>query len=398
MPRTTRALAPLALAALMLASAPSLAQPDPGRRGNQVVQSEGGSTVSIQFPGGSMTQFVAALQSGVRGPLNIVLRDKAGELSVPPMDLKMVSVHTALSLAIPTPRNEERDNSDGTRTQFTRALQQIGGNDHASAPVYIIEAKEFTYDPKPLGGASRNAAPRIEVYSLEKAVETDADVQKLLAAIDTALALGEGDRAAEVKYHPDTSLVIVRGTPDQVHTIERVIDRYRDTSATRENERYEQAIRLSELNAELIERRAELQRAEAELDVAVQELAETEKLAARDMMSSRDLLQARTRLRMQEADIDVARARYHAAEEKMAMFSASVDRPASESKTYGLPSTRMQDRVSSVLSAIDSISPHIRSVRSVSSGDGQNAAVEVTADEEGHEVVARVIGAITGRG
>ena len=228
MNRTARALAPLALSALLLAAPPgALAQPDT----TAVTQHRNGGALDISFPGGTMAEFVEALKAGIPGPFNVLLRRGAADLEVPPMDLQMVSVRSAFELAIPQRGGWFEMQPDGSRINYFREFTQIGGEDHASAPVYIIDAHEWTQEPQGFAGVRAGYSPKIEIYSVQNTVRNDADVQKLLTAIDAALDLAQDKRAAELKYHPDTALLIARAAPDQLTTIERVMDQFRESSA-----------------------------------------------------------------------------------------------------------------------------------------------------------------------
>ncbi|MFI4897043.1 MAG: hypothetical protein ACIARR_04375 [Phycisphaerales bacterium JB059] len=391
MSRSARVLAPLALASLLLTGAPpALAQPE-----TEIVSHDrSGSLLNIKFPGGTMEEFVQALKASIPGPFNVLLRRQAAELEVPPMDLQMVSPRSAFELAVPEQGTWIKIQPDGSQIQFFREFKTIGGEDRASAPVYIIDATEQLMNSDPFKGVRAGPSPKIEIYSIQNAVRNDTDVQNLLTAIDTALSLNEDDRVAEVKYHAETALLIVRATPNQISTIERVIDQFRDSSRSKESERAHQSMRLATLAAELVELRAAKLRAEADLYLNVQEL---ERMKESQSSSPAQLAEAEVRIHQAEAELQAADARhrikleqYNATKEQLEAFAPSTEPVATETRHYTLGDTTAARQIAKrILEELDQVSDHVRSVH-----PRADASVSIDADKEGHRFVSLLVRAI----
>ncbi|MEZ6243661.1 MAG: hypothetical protein R3B57_11535 [Phycisphaerales bacterium] len=394
MRRIPRSLAPLALAALALTAAPALAQSD---KVSGFKPSAQRFALDISFPGGTLQDFVEAIKAAVpENVTNVLLRHEAATLEVPPMELRSVSTKTAFELAVPTRGQWTEPQPDGSSIEYYRDLDVVGG-DAMSAPVFVVDAKQWTHPREPVMNKA-SPEPRIDVFSVEKAVKDDADVKELLTAIDTALALGESDSKAEVKFHPDSALLIVRGTPDQISTIDRVIERFRETGSARTNEHREKIAQVAELKANLIERRADMQRWEAQLELDAGEVDRLKQLAEKEIVSDKELHEAAMRLRMSEAEVQAARARYDAAEEKMKMLGGDEAGPKAEARVYTLTAQGWKaERVRRLLDAADGISEHIVSVQPPKEAGGV-LSTEVEADEDGHMFVKLLLEALDAPG
>lgn len=379
MNRTRRSLIPLALAALLAAAPPAAAQPDPGRISPNAQR----NALDISFPGGTMRKFVEAMQSGASDyVINVLLRNQAADLDVPPMNLRSVSIKAAFELAIPRRGQWSETRYDGSTVEYFRDFEVVGG-DAGSAPVFVVDETERVRPAEPSTGRPR-PEPRIEVFSVEHAVSGEADVQRLLAAIDSALALGPADGKAELKFHPDSALLIARGAPDQISTIDRVIERFRESGQSRLNQRAEQAHLAAQLEAEVIERQADVIRAEARMSLLAEELTELKALAGKQMASDKDIRETEAALRVAEAELQAAASRLRATQEKAHTLSASAQSPKTERRVYSLTASGWKsDRVRQILHAADGISEHITGVEA-SGESGAVLSTTIEADEDGH--------------
>jgi len=81
---------------LCLALVPVLGQPAPGKP-DEAAENEDDATISVDFPGGSIAEYVAALKSRDDG-LNVIVDAQAGQVPLPPISLKAVTLGDALSL------------------------------------------------------------------------------------------------------------------------------------------------------------------------------------------------------------------------------------------------------------------------------------------------------------
>lgn len=177
--------------------------------------------VSLDFEGGTLTQYVAYIRQAIAAhyrdaAANILLDTNAGDVRVPAMTLKHVSVSTALEAATNLITAQPR-------VYVKRSSPRVG------LPVYCVHTK-----PAP----RRNAQPKqtvrtlVRVYSFRIVTEPPAgtpadlklDAKTVLTAIETGLDFSTGPKAT-LRYHVDSALLFVRATAEQTQIIESVLDR-----------------------------------------------------------------------------------------------------------------------------------------------------------------------------
>ena len=175
--------------------------------------------VSFAFKGGTYVDYVDAIQSAVvaqykSGPVNILLPALATEVTVPKLTLVNVSVSTALDAATDLTDPPNSISVKQRRAQFGK-------------PVFSIRVRL----PKVRKKRGADVEPQmVRVYSFRLLTESLAgqpsDVKltskTILTAIETGLDFTGGPEA-KLRYHVDSSLLFVRGTPEQTHIIENVV-------------------------------------------------------------------------------------------------------------------------------------------------------------------------------
>jgi len=228
----------LALAAALLPAASStcLAQAQPERREAVSNPTERSpllwGIIDVDFRGGTAVDFIEALMSKVGGKVNIIAMPHVGEVHVPPMKLRGVSVLAAVNLL--------DGESLQTANRLVRlAVQPIGpsGGDAASLIKVIAVVKE---------GAGPSGPERSNIWSVADLIAGDMSPEHITTAVSAALELlGPDSRKAQVRYHKETSLLLARADVEQIQIIESVIDQLRRSSAQR------RAQSLEPINAEL---------------------------------------------------------------------------------------------------------------------------------------------------
>jgi hypothetical protein len=176
-------------------------------------------TVSIRFEGGSLADYVAAVQEAA-GWVNVVVDPRASEVKVLPCELRHVSVPSALEAAGAMIRH----GSGEVSMAVDAILQQWGW------PVYAVRlhfASRRANEPPPFDPIHHSVFSIREILS-PPAGAAGLKAEAVLTAIDTAVGLAAAESRAVIKYHADTGLVIVQGTVDQVRLVDEVISRIRD--------------------------------------------------------------------------------------------------------------------------------------------------------------------------
>lgn len=300
-------------------------------------------TVSIDFAGGTLETFVAALRQAA-GPdqLNIVVPRNAADLPLPAISLKNTLVSTAInSMTYLVDRQmaklqTERISSDGEGEALTFAI--------------YCERMDFA-SPSPFGpgGPPGQRNPRVSrVYAIRDLSEPPTglsptpeltvsyerilDVVKVAASLEAKEAAdrnqsgGASEPTAELMLHKDSGLLIVRGTDNQQKLIDSVLDSLRTSVIPKRHEAMERAraAQQDELNelsrkAALEQAEIEVARTERELETQAARLKQVEGLVAAGTESvnvleatksdiaaaQENLRQARATMRSRHAEADL---------------------------------------------------------------------------------------------
>ncbi len=274
--RTSTAL--FVLSGLLASAAPAPAQSPPEQAGSRSQLSKNaGPVVSIDFPGGTINDFIKAVQKAAApAAVNVIRPAEAASVQAPPISLRNVTVKTALeSLRFAF--------QDSGEHRFQ--VEDFGG-DAGSEPVYAVRYGRMS---------SRAAAPppaddrTIEVFSIRDLIEPTnpgADPSgtisrdHILSAVDTALRLDDrqNETPPEIKYHQDTGLLIVRGTGEQVNLIRALLLRVRDDAKSRRSDAEVFGSQLRGLEGELRRMMTELDVKKKEADMLKARLDRSRKL------------------------------------------------------------------------------------------------------------------------
>lgn len=166
--------------------------------------------ISVDFPGGTIGEYVAALRKA--SPVaNIVVSREAAGMSAPEIVLREVTLEVAAS-AVEFQR-EEGDVWEAVQV----AGMGSGGNGNPTA--FRIDYRK--------NQRSSSTAPKQDAsaWSVADLLSSGYESDQVLAAIQVGQALfGE---AATIKYHEPTKLLVARGTSEQLSLISRTLDQLR---------------------------------------------------------------------------------------------------------------------------------------------------------------------------
>lgn len=208
---------PLALC-LVLAASTALAQ---------VSQPEpppiGGPQISITFKGGTVEEYLQSLRAAAPKdtPVNIVASLELQSVQIPPVKLTNTSTYAALSaLTVLVPREEFNVN--------VKALSAIGQS--------AAESNSFAVESARSRSRPSEDRQSLRVFSVRDLMaETDDEhsermkPQTLLTAIQSALAETPDVTTppAEVKFHPESGLIIIRGSGAELDAVSQVLNEVR---------------------------------------------------------------------------------------------------------------------------------------------------------------------------
>lgn len=217
--------------------------------------------LTLDFPGGTVAQYVDLIRNTLtehRQAANIMLKDGAADVTLPAMELMDVSLSTALKLL-----HQHRSS-----TPTGDAILDIELVTGAGAPIYIVSAHPIGDPAKPPSGALR-----VHVWNVGELLAGDIKADDLLTAIEIALSLVQAsDEPTEIRFHDATGLVIARGTPAQISTIDQVIHQLKN-SAERASIERDRKQKLQEAGRAMME----LESREKALAAAQQQVAELDR-------------------------------------------------------------------------------------------------------------------------
>jgi hypothetical protein len=300
-----------AIAAVGMMAAAGLAQP--AGAGSQPQPAEkasqgNGPTVSVNFKGGTLAEYVKALRAATSEPVNIALQGEAASIRVEPMELRDVGIEAALHAALGGSVGRMVMEPDGTQSQvILNTIASSGGGD---GPMVFSVSREVQ---RASGGRSPIKGNMVEVYSLQPLVQPGAGGKEdaavvALTAIETALALTqeEGGSEPEIKFHQDSGLLLVRGTGPQVSLVGQVVKRLTSDHDQRSGMQTQLRLRAIERQADVRKAEIRVQVAEGKLEVAEQEMGQLSELVEKGSAPSLELTRFRAQFQQARADRELA--------------------------------------------------------------------------------------------
>lgn len=183
--------------------------------------SESSELVTLNFPGGTVKEFIDVLRAAMDPmSLNVLIEPEAAKQPVPPVNMKDVSYYYVLRLL---DRNIE--DVQGGFTQL--AIEQLN-TPEGSAPIFKIVSRSQGRSSS-IGFSVLSLNPIIGLPGSKGATASTLDAKTVLAAVEAAVAAADDERASPptLKFHESSGLLFVRGTPAQQRAAEEVIRQLR---------------------------------------------------------------------------------------------------------------------------------------------------------------------------
>jgi type II secretory pathway component GspD/PulD (secretin) len=161
--------------------------------------------LNVDFTGGPATEYIAAIRKA-DPEANIVVLGELEQITIPAVRLRNADVFSALDLLNSAPHQ-----------QAGVSIKEIH-HDGDRSPVFTIT----TYLKSPDKPQLRK--PQTTVISMAELLDEKLKPADALKAIEAALELVKGEYdPAQVRFHEETGLLIARGSPEQVESIQQVI-------------------------------------------------------------------------------------------------------------------------------------------------------------------------------
>jgi len=169
--------------------------------------------VNIQFAGGSATEYVDAV-TRASGFTNVLFdRERLALLGVPPASLRRVSVEAALRIIADAPLMSDRG-------PMVIELYMVEGEpEEGTLPAVRLMA--FAVEPE--DGPGRDPAPEIGAFWIGGRIERGVTVEDLGGLIELSLDLAGIPGDIAMRYHEQTEILLVRGSPQQIDLIEQIL-------------------------------------------------------------------------------------------------------------------------------------------------------------------------------
>lgn len=281
----------IALIAALSVGYASLAQsntPDHKTTGRVVEGSpaDGPESISldIDFAGGTVAKFLEDLKS-VSAYQNIIIKPGGEQYEMPPVTLRsapLIDVFEAVHTI-----------TDG-RVGYER-----------SGPVIVCwtmgSRSPNNGSPEPMSTA---------VWSIER-FQPAVRAEDVLSSVEAALAVVGGEPV--IRFHEETSLIILRGTSGHIDAVESILRGIEQTQNARERKsRITAEVELTGLD--IARQSSQLTLALREHEVATKRLEETRKLMEQGLVSENELLDQELNVHRFAAQVEQARADLHKAE------------------------------------------------------------------------------------
>lgn len=164
--------------------------------------------IKMNFPGGTAVDYVAAVRKAY-GDLNVFLAPEAAQVPMPAVELTNVTASTALQLL-----HDRRVNVSGSSIQLL--YDEVASESGEAERVFNIQAR--------VSGRNADFTARTQVWSVAGILASGMKSDDVLSAIETALQMISKDvPGAQIRFHQSTGLLIVRGSHEQLESIQQVL-------------------------------------------------------------------------------------------------------------------------------------------------------------------------------
>lgn len=273
---------------------------------------EFGPTLSVAFPGGTVEDYIGALQKAAGDqPVNVVIPSVAKQVKVPEISLRNVTVYTALSAV----RSAFEENSE-----HRFEVRPIGQPSDASFSLQYQRVNRN--NPSNPLGVDESKIKHLEVYSVRDMIEPAAEggsaqarvaYEDVLAAVETAMQLLEQEQMPKMMFHKQTGLLMVAGTLEQNAVVREVLSRIRTDLEQRWSAERSGKKASTEKQRRAAIMASQLEIVQLESQAKVERFKRMEKLAEAGQLSVDELATARLEAEKAVAELNRAKLEYEAA-------------------------------------------------------------------------------------
>jgi hypothetical protein len=189
------------------------------------------SKFSLDFSGGSPSQFVDSIQKALGKPLNVIINQGDEDMAIPPLkmnDVVMPQLFTALEA---TSRKTVQLPGPGFGNNYYQINTSYGFKT-SDSPISDTSVWYFHVE-RPAVPPVAPAQKTCQFYSLSDYLNRGFTVDDITTAIQTGWKLSGETNTPELNYHKETKLLIAYGEPAKQRTIQQVLDTLPSEKAVR---------------------------------------------------------------------------------------------------------------------------------------------------------------------
>lgn len=182
---------------------------------------------SLDFPGGTPKQLVAAIEKAMSRPLNAIILPEHADVAIPPLKMNNVDVRQLFQALESTSRKTEAyvtSTFGGVRPASSYQQMTTSYGFQTQGPVSDESIWYFYVEKPTLPPAQvRTPAKVCRYFSLAPYLDRGHTVDDITTAIQTGWKmLGEED-TPKISFHKETKLLIAVGDPNRLETIDAVL-------------------------------------------------------------------------------------------------------------------------------------------------------------------------------
>ena len=176
---------------------------------------------SLDFPGGTPKQLVAAIEKAMSKPINVIVQNADAGEQLPPLKLSNVTVPELFNAvgnssgkSVPYVTSSFGSSQSYSVSREGYSFQTGGPQTDESVWYFIVERSPFP---------SMNQAKTCRYYSLAKYIDAGTSVEDITTAIQTGWKMMGESSTPDLRFHKETKLLIAVGAPGKLETIEAVL-------------------------------------------------------------------------------------------------------------------------------------------------------------------------------
>ena len=244
----------LAASLLALNLTPVFGQPNPNgtlppgptyqQRLNAIVNQANGATAptltkfNLDFPGGTPKELVAAIEKAMGKPLNAIIPDETADTKIPALKMSNVDVPHLFNAVVNmsykyAPRNFGGGGGGGGFGSQPRDVVSSYGFETRDGDMSDDSIWYFFVYKAPTQQAPPPPQKICQFYSLSPYLDRGFTVDDITTAIQTGWKMAGVTPTPELNYHKETKMLIAFGEPQNLQTIQQVLQTLPATTTSR---------------------------------------------------------------------------------------------------------------------------------------------------------------------